>query len=220
MRHKLVYRTPRPHINLIRGIILAIVIMDGFSASAESLVEPEILAISSTHQAFLTRLTRRTIRDVTLGRERYEPEYIPEELQHLKIEVVVRLRHSGFLLAMTSAGPSPAAIAVRDASHQSMKLIMETMDGAHELLPEILIEIEAAGEAQPFEVKADWTKPGVLNSYIEPGVHGMVLVGPNIQHRFCPTEIITSNRLLSEALKDIVVKAQSTNYDIFQCFGQ
>ena len=35
------------------------------------------------------------------------------------IEVVVRLRHNGYLLAMTAAGPAPAAIAVRRRAQRS-----------------------------------------------------------------------------------------------------
>lgn len=211
MIHKLAYDYSSPRIFLLRGLFMLMVLVSmGFSAEVENLPEPQTPAIQPAHQTFLTRLVRRTIRDVTLGRDRYEPEYVPRALEKLEIEVVVRLRHSGFLLAMTSAGPSPAAIAIRNASHQAMELVVNTIDGARDLLPEIMIEIEATGKSQYFTVDQDWTLPGALDAYIEPGVHGMVLVGPTIHHRFCPTEIFTSNRKLSEALKDIAIKSQST----------
>lgn len=210
MMYKLLHDQRWSYSTLLRCVMVVVCLNSaGFSHASPPISEPEIPAIANHHRQFLTRLARRTIRDVVLGRDQYQPEYIPSALNKLNVEVVVRLRRSGYLLAMTSAGYSPVALAVRDAAHNAMELIAKTMDEARDLLPHILIEIEIVGPPQALSISFDWTTPQVIDEYIEPGVHGVVLMGPTIKHRFCPTEIFTSNRILSQALKDIATKTHS-----------
>lgn len=211
MMSKLLHDQRPLHSMLLRCVMVAVCLYStGFTNAAPPISEPDIQAISHDHRQFLTQLARRTIRDVVLGRNRYQPEYIPSDLNKLNVEVVVRLRRSGYLLAMTSAGLSPVALAVRDAAHNAMERIVKTMEGARDLLPHILIEIEIVGPSQALSISSDWTTSKVIDEYIEAGVHGVVLMGPTIKHRFCPTEIFTSNRILSRALKDIATKTHSS----------
>lgn len=211
MMYKLLHDQRLLHSILLRCMMIAVCLNSaGFSIASPPISEPEIPAIGNHHRQFLIRLARRTIRDVALGRDQYQPEYIPSELNTLNVEVVVRLRRSGYLLAMTSAGFSPVALAVRDAAYNAMERIVKTMEGVRDLLPHILVEIEIVGPPQALSISSDWTTPQVIDEYIEPGVHGVVLMGPTINHRFCPTEIFTSNRILSQALKEIAIKTHST----------
>ncbi len=164
--------------------------------------------ISETHRAFLSRVARRTLRDVVLGREMYEPVYVPGALSDLTIEVVVRLRQSGYLIASAAGGLKPIALATRDAAHAAGNTLLSS--GATDLdqINDLLVEIEAVGRAEPIDVPKDWTQPRAVDPFIEPGVHGLALFGSRIQHRFCPTELLTNDLVLADALKRL---AQTTH---------
>lgn len=183
------------------------------SARAAELTEPPVPAISDTHRAFLSRVARRTVRDVILGRKTYVPEYVPAALQAVTVEVVVRLVLRGYRLATAAAGPSPVGIATRDAALTAAG-IMSNKDAADlDVVNRLLIEIEVVGSPQPIDVAGDWTRPRAVDPYIEPGVHGMVLSGHLLRHRFCPTELFTNDLIVAEALKRL---AQTSHTDSSQ----
>ena len=100
------------------------------------------------------------------------------------------------------------AFATRDAALTAAEML--TADGTADLdlANRLLIEIEVVGPAQPIEVQTDWTQPRALDPFIEPGVHGLALIGARIRHRFCPTELFTNDLVLSDALKRL---AQATH---------
>jgi hypothetical protein len=156
--------------------------------------------VSDTQRAFLSRVARRTLRDSVLGREPYDPGYVPEALNSAAAEVVVRIRRHGFLLAGITAGPGPLAIATRDAAQTAAESVAINASPDLDFANEALIEIEVVGPAQPIPVETDWTQPRVLDPFIEPGLHGIMLVGPRIHHRVCPTELFTTDRVLSDAM--------------------
>ncbi|MGB2987230.1 MAG: hypothetical protein WBE26_15275 [Phycisphaerae bacterium] len=177
---------------------------------AADMVEPPVPTVSGTQRVFLSRVARRTVRDVILGRQTYEPEYVPAALEALNAEVIVRLRQRGYLLAIAAAGPAPIALATGDAANTAAEMLSSNAPADLDLVNRLLIEIEVVGTAQPVPVEGDWTKPRAVDPYLEPGVHGLVLTGPRVEHRFCPTEILTSDLVVADALKRL---AQMTHTD-------
>lgn len=174
------------------------------------LPEPAVLVINGTQRTFLSQVARRTLRDAVLGREPYEPGYVPEALASSNAEVIVRIRRHGFLLAAITAGPDPLAVATRDAALTAAESLVTGASADLDFANRALVEIEVVGPSQPLPVQTDWTRPRVLDPFIEPGVHGLTLVGPRIQHRLCPTELYTSDRVLADAMEWL---AQMTHKD-------
>ncbi len=159
---------------------------------------------------FLMRVARRTLIDLTEGRPPYKPGYVPKALRSLDRDAIVRLRTGGFLFAAGSAGSPSLALAVRDAALVAGRGVLDQDDTARGLLVDPLIEIEVVGKAQLLPVKGDWTQPGAVDDFVEPGVHGLLLVGRNIKHRFCPSEQITSGTVLPDALKRLAQKTHGS----------
>ena len=170
--------------------------------------EPPVPTINENHRTFLSRLGRRTVRDAVLGRNTYEPEYVPAALKELAAEVVVRLRQSGYLRAVAAAGPAPLAAATRDAALTAAEMLSATGAVDLDVVNALLIEIEVVGPAQSITVETDWTLPRAVDPFVEPGIHGLVLTGPRVRHRFCPTDLYTSDLVLADALKRL---AQATH---------
>jgi len=170
-------------------------------ARADKLSEPDVPVVSGNHRAYLSRLARRTVRDSALERGTYEPSYVPAALAARSGEVVVRLRQRGYLLATAAAGPAPVALATRDAALTAAEMLLAEKSLDLDLANRMLIEIELVGPPQTFEVEGDWTKPRVVDPFVEPGVHGLILTGGTARHRFCPTELVTSDFTVAEALK-------------------
>ena len=186
----------------------------GRPARASDLKEPEIPTIQAAHRAFLSRVARRTVRDRILKRPVYEPSYVPDELAAIETEVLVRLRRDGFLLATAASGPSPMVTATRDAALAAGELLGTLPDADLDLVNALLIEIEVVGPPQEIPWKGDWTSPRAVDSYVEPGVHGLVLIGSRVQHRFTPTELFTNDLVLSEALERLAQQSHATPGDI------
>ena len=176
--------------------------VEGVAARAADLPDLQPPAVRESHRAFLSRLVRRTVRDVTLGRESYEPEYVPAALLATETEVIVRIRRGGFLLAVAGAGPEPLADAVRHAALTAGGNLAKHLGLDLDLADNALIEIEVIGNPQSIPVEGNWTLPRVIDPFIEPGLHGMVLETPTVRHRFCPTEVFTSDMTVAEALKE------------------
>ncbi len=192
--------------NLTYPCALMVTLASGVAVCAEPaipLLEPIVPAISETHKTFLSRLARRTVREVVAGHTPYEPGYIPAALKNEQAEMIVRLRQGGYLVAAVAVGPGSIALATRDAAQGAAHMLV---DGGEDdvdvhLVDRLLIEIEAVGAPQAIEVAGDWRKPRVIDPYVTPGVHGLVLLGERGRHRFCPTELFTNTLVLADALK-------------------
>ena len=188
---------------IARGLVVLGTALGCHAAPPEGLPEPDVPGLSEAHREYLTRLARRTLRDALLGRQRYEPGYVPAALESLTAEVVVRLRQGGYLRSGGSAGPAPVVQATRNAALAAFEMMGKGLDLDLDLLNGLLLEIEVVGPVQPIKVDTDWTQWRGIDPFIEPGVHGMVLVGSRGQHRFCPTELFTSDLVLTEALRSL-----------------
>ena len=188
----------------VRGVVIGTSAVASITFAA-GLPEPVIPQVSDRHRQWLSRVARRTVRDAILRRTPYAPNYVPTALGDLTTEVVVRLRQQGYLLASAAAGPKPIALATRDAAATAARMLAtgDPPDPAR-----LLIEIEVVGEAQAVPIETDWTQPRAVDPFVEPGVHGLVLTGRDIRHRFCPTELFISGQVLSDALTRL---AQATH---------
>ncbi len=186
---------------LLRCVICLSVVATVVPA-APALAEPASPpTLTAGHRVFLSRIARRTLRDVALGRVKYEPEYIPAALESLTLEAVVRVRQGGLLIVESNGGPAPVAEAVRDAAFAAATIWATAEPIDVELLPSLIIEIEVVGPPEPIDLDVDWTKPRAVDPFIEPGVHGVVLSGPRIHRRFCPTEVFTNDMVMADALE-------------------
>ncbi|MFQ5589822.1 MAG: AMMECR1 domain-containing protein [Phycisphaerae bacterium] len=194
MVHKLSFVSPV-------AVVLFLAHAAGASATGEA-GELDAPAISEIHRSFLSRIARRTIRDAILGRAVYEPGYVPATLESHSNEVVVRLRQRGYLLGAGAAGPAPLAHATRDAATAAFAMIRGRDDVDIDLLNDLLIEIEVVGRPQPLDLETNWTAPRAVDKYVEPGVHGIVLLGPKARHRLLPTDIVTGGMTVADALKE------------------
>lgn len=166
---------------------------------ATEIPEPQAPSISETHRRFLSRVVRRTIGDAAGDRGTYEPGYVPDALASLKLEVIVRLRHRGYLVATGMSGPAPVASATRDAAHEAVRALLQEGSLDRSRFHQLLVELEVIGPALSVPTDGDWTQPRAIDRFIEPGVHGMVVRGPRGRHRFLPTDIFTSDLVVSEA---------------------
>ena len=179
-------------------------------APGEESIEPVVPPISESQRTYLSRVAYRTVRDAMLQREPYQLGYVPAALNTLNAEVMIRLRQGGYLLSGAFAGPSSVAQATRDAALTAARMLLADRTVDADTLPRLLIEVEVVGPAEPIHIEGDWTRPRALDPYIEPGVHGMVVAGPLAQHRFCPTEIFTNDRVLADVLNEL---AKTTHRD-------
>lgn len=150
---------------------------------------------------FLSRLARRTVMDAVRGRPRYEPDYVPEALGAVSSECVVRLRDHGYLLAAGAGGPGPIAAAVRDAADAAAREAPMETDPEPLRTEGWLIEIEAAGAPVSLPTDLDWSAAEALDDRFEPGVDGLVILTPGRARRVCPSEFITSDLPVADAVK-------------------
>jgi len=168
--------------------------------SADEAVRP---VLSRAHREFLSRVVRRTLRNAVLGRDMYEPEYVPSELTRTQAEVMVRLRQRGFPRAEVVVGPLPVAVAARDAAVKAAQVLAVDAGVDLDVVNQLLVEIEVFDPAEPFTVEGDWTRPGVLDPHFEPGLHGLNIRGPRGHYRFCPSDLVTNDMVLADVLKKV-----------------
>ncbi len=176
----------------------------------------EMPKLTENQREFLSRLARRTMRDELAGRVAYEPTYIPDTVRETVSEAVVRVRQGGYLLGGGAGGPAPLAIAIRDAALAAVVELSNNRDAALALIDQALIEIEIVGPADPVAITGDWRTPGVVEPFIEPGLHGLALQGPKGGRRVCPSEMIAADLGLNDVLK---LLAQGAGADPSQAGG-
>jgi len=197
-----------------RWLIPALGIAQAATSTGRSLAADapasHILTLTENHREFLARLARRTVRDAVSNRPPYEPEYVPEGLQGRTAEAVVRLRQHGFILGAGVGGPSPIFQATRDAALAAAAGLAHDQEFVSVRLDEVLVEIEIAGPTEPIPLVGDWRKPGVVDRFVEPGVHGLALHGVNGVRRVYPSEMFAADLALTDALK---LLAQTTKID-------
>jgi len=185
-------------------------------APAQDLPDAELPAIKNVHREYLSRVARRALRDAAQDRGTYEPAYVPAALDSLNLEAIVRLRHAGYLRAAGVGGPGPLAPAVRDAALAAFHMLGDANSIDIELLNELLVEIEVVGKPQPLPIETDWTAPRALDNYIEPGVHGIVLLGPDARHRVAPSDVFTSGRTVADILREWAQTTQGDPSKVFK----
>lgn len=188
-----------------RNVGLATLVAFSVVFSAVFAEEPvaSVADLGKPQMEFLSRTARRTLRDSFLRRSSYQPEYIPAQLEGRDAEVIVRLRRRGRLIGSGAAGPAPLAIATRDASLTAAQMFKADADATLDDLNATLVEIEVIGASELFPTPEKWLEPRALDEFIEPGIHGLAIQSKTRTTRICPTEFLTNDRVVSDALKDI-----------------
>jgi len=158
--------------------------------------------LSDSQRTFLSRMARRALRDAVGGKGQYDPGYIPESLSGVSAEVVVRVWEDGFLRGSGLGPRGPVAEALRQAAAGAAE-VLKTQSTDADALGRMVIEIEAAGESQPFPVAGDWTRPQALDGLLEPGIDGLVLQGPALDRRVYPSEFIRTDLPMDQALSGL-----------------
>lgn len=177
---------------------------------ADSNVLPVAVKISAPLQKYLSRAARRTIRDSLLGREAYNPGYVPAALKEVNGEAVVRLWQEGFLRATGAGGPGPVVYCVTQAASVAAASLSRgdaSISAAD--VSNMTLEIEIAGEAVPISFEGDWTAVGALSQLVEPGVHGVIVIGKKKGRRVYPSELIWRGLELHEALVGLAKATQT-----------
>ena len=207
-------------VHKFQWLVLAAVMAEGAFSPAQALAADTPAAplakLTENHREFLARLARRTVRDALWNRSPYEPQYVPDGLQGVAAEAVVRLRQHGYLLGAGAGGPSPLAQATRDAALAAAAGLIHDREIAVALVDDFLVEIEIAGPSEPIPAAGDWRKPGVVDGFVEPGIHGLALQGTSGVRRICPSEMFTADLALGDALK---LLAQGVKTDPSQAGG-
>ncbi|MCH8146542.1 MAG: AMMECR1 domain-containing protein [Planctomycetes bacterium] len=179
------------------------------AADSDVPAEPLVPQIADAQRSYLSRLARRAVADFVGHKKIYESSYVPAALIGKQFEAVVRIRQDGYLLAEGAGGPLPVHEAVRDAalaaSHRGLG--NHTLDDVP--IDGLLIEIELVGPPQAIPSEYDWTEPRAVDAFVEPGVHGVVIQGPGVNARFCPTEVFTSDLTVADALKTLAERSLS-----------
>ncbi len=186
----------------------------GLSAASDDLPAPPSVVISSPHREFLSRVARRTVTDTVAARGTYQPGYTPDALASQSAEVMVRIRHHGYLLGVGVGGQGPITTATRDASLIAGRVVAQAEYTA--TIDELLIEIEVIGQPVPLSSGTDWTKPGTADAAIEPGIDGVVVVAGDKARRVCPSDMIASDLPVADALKLLAQGLQLSGNKITQ----
>jgi hypothetical protein len=95
----------------------------------------------------------------------------------------------------------PVARACRDAALAALTDAARTGPASLEWLDRVCIGVEAVGESVPFDFRGQWSDEHAFNAYLEPGVHGLALLHGQAHRQFNPTQIITQNITVHEAIR-------------------
>jgi len=162
--------------------------------------EPVAPKVSPLDQSFLTRVVRRTLEAELGDGEMYEPGYVPPSLGTLECYGVVTLRQHGHVRGAGTSQRRPVVAACRDAAIAALAAAAQTGPVSLEWLTRVVVEIELAGDEVPVPFDGAWDDAEAFNRLIEPGVDGVALEYDRARVRFCPSEIITKNNDVHEAL--------------------
>jgi len=175
-----------------------------------------VVPLDATERQYLMRAARRAVEDQVRGRPAYKAGFVPATLATKNATVIVRLRHDGYLLASASGRRAPLTDATIAGAREAAKDWVKRFKDAADLLPDLLIEIEVVGPSEAISKSVDWTEPRAVDPYIEPGVHGIELIGPKVHQRIAPTEFYTSDMTLADSLETIAKKLHLSPADVKQ----
>jgi len=150
---------------------------------------------------FLTELVRRTLEAGLNEAETYQPGYVPPTLSSVTCQVVVTVRQAGWPRGIGISTLKPVAEACREGAELAGQSLAAVNAYDAELLRRMRIEIEALGPHIPYNGPRNWTSPGALDTFLEPGRDGIYLVLDEDSKWFTPGGMIARNMPLSEALR-------------------
>ena len=156
--------------------------------------------ISTVDQRFLTQVVRRTLEARLAGEPPYQVGYAPPSLANVSCQIMVTLRDGGYargigtseLLPVVDAAQDAAVIALSSA-RGGERADLTNLDG-------IRIEMQALGALTPYTGTTNWTIPGALVDFLDPGVHGVRLFLDGEGRWFTPGEMISRGLSIDSAL--------------------
>lgn len=163
--------------------------------------EPTAPNLSHADQVYLIRHARKTLEALADRKGTYRPTYIPPTLRDREHHVIVRLRQHGRARAYYLQPTVPITEAVRNGALVALRQLVkdEQLKLNRELVDEITIEIEVAGNIVPTTLGLDMDSPDALAQYFEPGRDG-AFVELGKQREFWPSAVITENISVTDAL--------------------
>ncbi|MCP4246767.1 MAG: AMMECR1 domain-containing protein [bacterium] len=165
--------------------------------------EPPAPAITALDQQFLTRVVRRTLEQQLRDESVYEVNYVPPGLQAVEGQVVVTLRQRGSARGVGTGRRGPVGTAGRGAAIAALVDAARRGPVTLAWLSRIRVDVEVAGPEVRIAFDGRWSDPTALNRYVEPGVHGVVLQFGQARRQFCPSEIVTKNVTVHDAVRGI-----------------
>ncbi|MCH7814373.1 MAG: AMMECR1 domain-containing protein, partial [Planctomycetes bacterium] len=165
--------------------------------------DPPVPAIATLDQRFLTRVVRRTLEQQLRDESIYEVNYTPPGLRPVDGQVVVTLRQRGIARGVGTGRRGPVVTACRDAAIAALVDAARRGPVTLAWLSRIRVDVEVAGSEVPIAFDGRWSDPTALNRHIEPGVHGLVLQFGQARRQFCPSEIVTKNVTVHDAVRRI-----------------
>jgi len=180
------------------------------AAAAGADPAPSPPPISSLDQRFLVRLIRQAVEQRLRDESVYEVGYVPPSLRGLECQAVVTLRQHGYVRGLGTGLRGPVAVACRDAALAALTDAAKTGPVTLSWLDRVRIDVEAVGDPVPFEFPGRWTEERAFNPYIEPGVHGVLLRYGQAHRQFTPSQIVTQNITVHEAIRALAQQFAQT----------
>jgi AMMECR1 domain-containing protein len=177
-------------------------------------VEPLAPVLSHAEQVYLIRHARKTMEALADRKGAYKPDYIPSSLRNRENHVIVRLRQHGRPQAFHIRPTEPITEAVRNGAQVALRqyCMQEKVSLNHELVNEIIVEIEVAGNIAPTTLGLELDSPDAIAQYFEPGRDGAYVEIEDDEREFWPSAVITENISVTDALlaitADIADEAQ------------
>lgn len=159
--------------------------------------------ISDVDRRFLTQLVRRTIDSHFAGDVLYKPGYVPPSLSQMECQIVVTIRRAGVARGIGISSHRAIIQGVREAAVLAAESAIAGGLPRSQVLDGTRIEMQALGPVVPYQSPRNWTEPGAVDEFLEPGIDGVQLFLDDEQRWFTPAEMIAKNVNFTEALRTL-----------------
>lgn len=160
----------------------------------------DVPAIEPVDQRFLTQVARRTIEARLAGEPRYQVGYAPPSLAEVKCQIMVTLRDGGFARGIGTSELLPVVQAAQEAAIVALSSARGGEKGDLTSMERIQIEMQALGTLTHYSGPPNWTTPGALVDFLDPGVHGVRLFLDEEGRWFTPGEMISRGLSMTDAI--------------------
>jgi len=159
--------------------------------------------IAPVDQRWLTQTVRRTLAARLRGEPPEPVNYIPPALAGIECQVMVILREGGFERGIGTSERLPIVQAAQEAAAVALSSARAGSANDLESIDRIRIEMHALGPVVTYQADVNWTTPGALAGFIDPGVDGVRLFLDDEGRWFTPGEMISRCLSLEEAIREL-----------------